>query len=386
MKGARLILVSMLPVIMAACGEGNKQPAEKIITVDVKASYPEKEVVLQDFADVEYIALETNDEFITQGDVKAIGKKYILVKNWSNDGNIFVFDRKTGKGIKKINRKGQGAEEYTFINAIVLDEDNDEIFVNCAPMKKIFVYDLAGNFKRSFDHLKDAEYLEVFNYDNDHLICYDISGYYKDGEPRSNPYHAIISKQDGSLTRNIPIPFEKIKAPTVQEGEGMAVTSVSPIVPYHDNWLLVETSSDTVYNYISKENKLSPFLVKTPSKDPVVFLTMGTLTDRFYFMTTIKKVFNFKTGRGFPFTDLMYDKQENAIFNANVWNGDYVKKQRVNMTSHPLNGEIATLQVLAANQLAEAYKNNGLKGKLKEIAATLDEESNPVIMLVKYKK
>ncbi|WP_106831840.1 6-bladed beta-propeller [Parabacteroides pacaensis] len=386
MKAARLILVSMLPVIMAACGEGNKQPAEKIITVDVKASYPEKEVVLQDFADVEYVPLETNDEFITQGDVKAIGKKYILVKNWSNDGNIFVFDRKTGKGIRKINRKGQGAEEYTFINAIVLDEDNDEIFVNCAPMKKIFVYDLAGNFKRSFEHLKDAEYLEVFNYDNNHLICYDISGYYKDGELRSKPYHAIISKQDGSLTRNIPIPFEKIKAPTVQEGEGMAVTSVNPIVPYHDNWLLVETSSDTVYNYISKENKLSPFLVKTPSKDPVIFLTMGTLTDRFYFMTTIKKVFNFKTGRGFPFTDLMYDKQENAIFNANVWNGDYVKKERVNMTARPLNGEIATLQVLAANQLVEAHKNDGLKGKLKEIAATLDEESNPVIMLVKYKK
>lgn len=385
MKGARFIPVIILSIIIAGCGGENKQPVAEIITVDVNASYPEKEVVLQDFADVEYVPLETNDEFITQGDVKAIGKKYILVKNWSNDGNIFVFDRKSGKGIKRINKKGQGAEEYTFINAIVLDEDNDEIFVNCASMKKIFVYDLEGNFKRSFEHIKDAEYLDVFNYDNDHLICYDISGYYKDGEPRSNPYHVIISKQDGNMIRNIPIPFEKIKAPTVQEGEGMAVTSVSPIVPYHNNWLLIETSSDTVYNYISKENKLSPFLVKTPSKDPVIFLTMGTLTDRFYFMTTIKKVFNFKTGRGFPFTDLMYDKQENALFNANVWNGDYVKKQRVNMTARPLNGEIATLQVLAANQLVEAYKNNGLKGKLKEIASTLDEESNPVIMLVKYK-
>ena len=28
----------------------------------------------------------------------------------------------------------------------------------------------------------------------------------------------------------------------------------------------------------------------------------------------------------------------------------------------------------------------GLKGKLKEIATTLDEESNPVIMLIKHKK
>lgn len=30
--------------------------------------------------DVEYIPLETNDEFITQGDVMAIDNKYIVVK------------------------------------------------------------------------------------------------------------------------------------------------------------------------------------------------------------------------------------------------------------------------------------------------------------------
>jgi len=38
------------------------------------------------------------------------------------------------------------------------------------------------------------------------------------------------------------------------------------------------------------------------------------------------------------------------------------------------------------SQLVEAHKKGLLKGKLKEIAATLDEEDNPVIMLVKHKK
>jgi hypothetical protein len=36
--------------------------------------------------------------------------------------------------------------------------------------------------------------------------------------------------------------------------------------------------------------------------------------------------------------------------------------------------------------LVEAYKNDELKGRLKEIAAKLNEESNPVIMLVKHRK
>ena len=74
--------------------------------------------------DVEYIPLETTDEFITQGAVLSIGDKYILIKNYVNDGNIYVFDRKTGKGIRKINRKGQGGEEYAFIVSAALDEDN----------------------------------------------------------------------------------------------------------------------------------------------------------------------------------------------------------------------------------------------------------------------
>ncbi|NDV60659.1 6-bladed beta-propeller [Bacteroides sp. 519] len=382
----KVTLITIILLIITGCKQSS--PHNNLITIDVAASYPQKELVLQNFMNVEYIALETNDEFITQGDVKAIGNKCILVKNWINDGTIFVFDRKSGKGLRKINRRGQGAEEYTFINGIVLDEDNDEMFVNCTPTKQILVYDLSGNFKRRLNHAEGTEYLEVFNYDKDNLICYDMSIYYKEGESRGNQsYHIIISKHDGSITRNISIPFDVVKAPFVQKGDGIAVAPVRSIIPCGNKWLLVETSSDTVYAYVPVENKLKPFVVRTPSNDPEILLTMGTITDRFYFMETVKKVFDFTTGRGFPTTGLMYDKEENAVFNATVLNGDYVKEQKVNMISNPINnGVIATYQNLAANKLIEAYESDGLKGELKEIAAGLNEESNPVIMLVKYKQ
>lgn len=387
MKKETAILAIFLLLTIGVAGCKQSGTNDSLVTVDVTASYPDKELILQDFMDVEYIPLETNDEFITQGGVMAIGDKYIVVKNWINDGNIFVFDRKTGKGIRKINRMGQGGEEYAFINGIVLDEDNNEMFVNCTSMKKIFVYDLSGNFKRSFEHTKDAEYLDVFNYDKDNLIRYDMSVYYKEGESRDDKsYHAIISKQDGSITRNISIPFDIVKAPFIKEGDGVAVTSVNPIIPHQNEWLLVETSSDTVYSYVPKENRLAPFLVKNSTKNPEIFLSMGTITNRYYFMKTIKKVFNFAKGRGFPTTDLMYDKQENAVFKVTVFNGDYVKKQYVDMASGPVNSEIAVFKNLAASQLVEAYKNDGLKGKLKEIVTELNEESNSVIMLMKYKK
>ena len=382
MKKETTILAIILFITAGIGGCKRSGTQGDLITVDVTANYPKKELILQDFMDVEYIPLETNDEFVTQGKVLEIGKKYILVKNQIDDGDLFIFDRKTGKGIRKINRRGQGAEEYIRIDAIALDEENNEIFVNCDTSGKIFVYDLSGNFKRDLAHGEGAEYLDIFNYDRENLIRYD------QGKNKGiQSYHAIISKQDGSITRDIPIPFDKIKIPILQVGGGVIFTNVSSIIPYHENWLLAETSSDTIYSYLSKENKLIPFLVKTPSiTDPEVFLTMGTLTDRFYFLHTIEMVFDPAAEKGFPTTELMYDKQENALFRATVLNGDYLKKQKVDMISNPVNGEIAAFQTLAASQLVEAYENNELKGKLKEVTAELDEDSNPVIMLMKYKK
>jgi hypothetical protein len=103
--------------VLTGCGKGN-QSTDDFITVDVNKSYSsKKELILQDFTDVEYIALETNDDFVNQGLVEAIGKEVILVKNYKDDGDIFVYDR-TGKAIRKINRKGQGGEEYTFCTSI----------------------------------------------------------------------------------------------------------------------------------------------------------------------------------------------------------------------------------------------------------------------------
>ena len=49
---------------MAGCG-GDHSSTDGLITVDVNDSYStKKELVLQDFMDVEYIPLETNDSSV----------------------------------------------------------------------------------------------------------------------------------------------------------------------------------------------------------------------------------------------------------------------------------------------------------------------------------
>ena len=333
--------------------------------------------------DVEYVPLETNDEFITQGIVEAIGKKVIVVRNM-RDGNIFVYDRATGKGIKKINRFGQGAEEYSSINSIILDDDNSEMFVSDYPARKISVYDLSGNYKRSFKYADTGYYDDIFNYDRDHLICYKSYP----SEKGKRECHLIISKQDGRIIHEIQIPSKGTETPVVTEGEFIITPEFYLTFPDRDKWILVNTSSDTIFHYLPDGN-LSPFIVRSPSissMDTKVFLFPTVITDRYCFMRTMRKEVDFTTFKGFLGEDLVYDKQENALFSYILYNDDFINKEEVSLTSEPRNPEIAICQTLDAPDLVEAYEKGQLKGKLKEIAANLDEESNPVVMLLKKKK
>ncbi len=384
MKQTNLLLAAILLVVLAGCVE-NKQSHDDLITVDLSKSYPKKELILQDLMDVEYIALETTDEFLTQGLVQDVGKEYLLVSNRNRDGDIFIFDRKTGKGLRKINRQGQGAEEYAGINRIILDESNDEILV-MSPGNKILVYDLYGEYKRCLK--LDREVSSVFDYDKSNLIGYDMSDYHNKGKDRSKSYHILISKQDGSITREIFIPFKTIDTPVVT-GDGGFVASYSyQIRQSHGKCTLMDTSSDTLYNY-APDGTLTPFIVRTPSAhtmEPEVFLYMGIYTDRYYFMQTVKNVFNFEKGNGFYTDELMYDKEEKAVYQVAVYNGDYAEKRTVAMTAKPINSEIEDATSLNASRLVEIYKKGQLKdGQLKEIASRLSEEDNPVIMLVRQK-
>lgn len=163
--------------------------------------------------------------------------------------------------MKKINRKGQGGEEYVGITEVVLDEANKEIFVIAYTGSKISVYDLDGNFKRSFKAVGTESHINTFNYDRDNLISYVPDNSLENPSNAIPPYYLIFSKQDGSITRKISIPFDEVKSPVARDGEAWAVpvpTAVYQIVPDHTNWVLMETSSDTIYHYLPDANTTIP--------------------------------------------------------------------------------------------------------------------------------
>ena len=384
-----IFIETILLLVMTSCGSGNAS-TDGFITVDVtKSSYsPKKELILQDFMDVEYIPLETNDEFVNHGNVQAVGEKYIIVTNYRNDGDIFVYNRK-GKAIRKINRKGQGAEEYTYCSGVTLDEDNNEMFIDDHFIKKVFVYDLEGNFKRSFKQKNDGgsrSYDDIFNFDKENLICYD--------ELNNEIPFLLVSKQDGNITKEIKVPFKEKKLffQILRQKEGTRAAGpglYSRIIPYNNNWILIEPSSDTIYT-LMPDCSLRPFIAKTPpvhTMNPEFYLILRLISDRYYFMESVKNVYDFRKREGFPRTYFMYDTQEKDFFSYIIYNGDYSYKKELYMIMFiPINAKGELWATIDAFELCRDYEKGKLKGKLKDIAAKLGEDDNRVIMLVKPKK
>jgi hypothetical protein len=382
--------------VIAGCRD-NRQSTGDYISVDVTKSYPSKELILQDFMEVEYIAMETSDEFVTQGVVRAIGNGIIAVTNTAgiDDGNIYLFDR-NGKGLSIIYRRGQGPGEYTMMSDIFLDEENDEISV-IDPRSGILVYDLNGNFKRSFSIRERTRFIDMYNYDKENFICLGEFSFGASACP-----FFIVSKHDGSINKEIQIPFIEraprgVQVRTDDGGWQMSVITsfFHPLIPHHSDWILTIHSSDTVFRYLPGLG-MRPFIVKTPSGQSMsreTFLFPGILTDRYYFMIALKEIDGAESPWSIPnhpvmaTTNLVYDKQARMIFEPTVYNGDFSDKRPVSMFQKTAdNSEIAFWHKIEAYELIDDFKKGVLNGRLKEIAAQLDEEDNPIIMLIKYKK
>lgn len=356
------------------------------ITVDVNAKYPHKGLMLQDIMDVEYVPLESTDEFLCQGIVQAVGKDHLLVRNVVNDGNIYIFDR-SGKGIRTFNRKGQGPGEYIVNLSAFLDDTNAEIYIDNV-LQDVLVYDLEGNFKKQIRR-SEPRWINPMNFDSDYIIARESPVEHK-GKQVDNQRFMLISKQDSRVANDFRIYFtNKIEwGISNRSGSAGKVPRPFPIVPFLDSWLLVEHSSDTIFK-LSPDQNLTPFIVRTPSVQdmkPAKFLLPAAFSDQYYFMELLSMEADPSQKNGFPKKSLAYDRMQDVWFEYSIYNKDFISKEPIFFTmQETTNQEIAFCQKLEADKLIEALAKGELSGKLKDIAATLNENSNAVIMLAKYK-
>ena len=373
-----LLLASMLLSCGGGKGEAQKQKvSDGLWTFDVTKEYPTKEIYIQDIADVDYIPLETNDSILWRGrEVLYLDDDYIVGANRNN--GVYFHDGK-GKALNMFNKMGQGPKEYLDMYKVQYDKKSDEIYIN--DMFKYYVYDKEGNFKRSFQGIEDKLYSRIeqfFILNEDELIQYNYNNHY-----------TRVSRLTGEHLGDIKLGVaDSTTTLRFKKNNMIFNTIVSHFTKDKEGYIITSFSSDTTY-LLTSNLQLKPIGVRIPpvsSQDVPVFLLPVKNTPRYYFMSTIKKE------DSFPTKAYMMDKKTNQIYYLKDYfkNKDYIGlKVHLDMFGPAVLANLPNnvcVQSLNITKLCEAYEEGKLSGKLKDIAANLKEDDNPVLMIIKFRE
>ena len=373
-----LLLASMLLSCGGGKGEAQKQKvSDGLWTFDVTKEYPTKEIYIQDIADVDYIPLETNDSILWRGrEVLYLDDDYIVGANRNN--GVYFHDGK-GKALNMFNKMGQGPKEYSDMYKVQYDKKSDEIYIN--DMFKYYVYDKEGNFKRSFQGIEDKWYSRIeqfFILNEDELIQYNYNNHY-----------TRVSRLTGEHLGDIKLGVaDSTTTLRFKKNNMIFNTIVSHFTKDKEGYIITSFPSDTTY-LLTSNLQLKPIGVRIPpvsSQDVPVFLLPVKNTPRYYFMSTIKKE------DSFPTKAYMMDKKTNQIYYLKDYfkNKDYIGlKVHLDMFGPAVLADLPNnvcVQSLNITKLCEAYEEGKLSGKLKDIAANLKEDDNPVLMIIKFRE
>ena len=389
MKTKVFFLVCM---ILLVGSQGMQSQSGSLPVVDLSKNYPLENLRLQDMASVEYVPLETTDDILLSGNaaLSAVGDKYILVHEFQL-GDIYLFDRHTGKLKSHFNHKGGSGMEYTWIkNGTILDEKAEEIYV-CSQF--IQVYSLEGKYKRTLKIDCFSHDMSILNYDDQSLLIYDdiVIEPGREKETTHTPYR-FISKKDGSPMGTLDIYFPQRVPIAIAQQEGNMWRPYKFSYPsnarFGDDLMLMNVSSDTLYK-LSPQKRLTPIFTRTPSvyasKLRNIWMPLLT-TDKFMLFGTFVIDFN-STGGKIP--KFMYDFKTGQV-------------KRVSIIDHELNYGIRgprewdsgsgtaiaknmSAEFVSAPAMLEAYQKKRLKGNGNEVAKNLLEDDNQVVRILTFK-
>ncbi len=386
-KTLMLLLVSM--TVLSACKNKSKDYSGKSVpTFDITQPDGEKDIFLQDIADIEYIPLETNDTVLIDNSARIVyhSSDKIIVCN-KQKGDVFIFDGK-GKVVSRFNRKGQSGQEYQSIYQLIYDEVHHEFIVlDYLARKRFQVYDENGIYKRTLPFPEDTRLEAVLEYDDESLVAYDgenLFGSDKINEARKHPF-LLISKKDGSFIRDIPIKTDQRISTRflnkTSDGEMQAFMVRGDFMFKQDKGIIFsDISCDTVFYDDNKS--LTPLFIRHPSiqsmPDPKIVMFFEGVAKEYFFVFTFRKEYNFATQEMGEMISLACERATGKTVKYTLYNRDF-----------PTNKSVANLKnysLISADILTDGLEENKLSGKLKTIAETLSPEDNPVAMIVTMKK
>jgi hypothetical protein len=373
--------------------------------IDTRNNYPEKEVILTEIADVTYVHLSTeNADYLYRGGISCVTENSIVV--FDNSSNSILFFSKDGAPKSRFNRVGQGPQDYArIVSKILYHESTDEVFVSALVGSKIQVYSSAGEYKRTLTLPQGVFVEEIVFFDNQSLLVYDFAKDRKKAHVansaetdviyKTDSSFFLISKTAGEMLDYAELPDNDINL-SINGGKDDFVFIEMPRSKYlakcSGGFLLSNAYTDTVYLY-GKDKSITPIFCKTPlvsNSGPRVMLKgcLDAGLNQYISIETTPRDVGRPTQK--DTRHYLRDKKTGDIFRQKIILPDYEGKEifiniGYNNTHFLEKGTLIHFE-LGLSDLKQAYDENKLSGRLKELVASLNEnEDNNVFMLVQLK-
>ena len=390
MNKASYLLVALCMMGFSACSTQQKGNEDPLPVADFTKEYPAKDLLVSEHADVEYVRLETTDEVLLDNIASiylSVTDRYIVTNNM-REGRIFVFNRQ-GKHLHNFMKKGNSGEEFVYAKVVRVDDKAEEIFV-LDTRNKVLVYTLDGKFKRVLDIPKDMLADDLWNYDDEWLLSYDIYNLDRGDLPCSEQPFFLLSKKDGSVKRVEVNAKDRIGPRIYFEQDGKrAVMSVSFNYIYKngDEFVLGELGNDTVF--MLKKGEVSPLLVRTPgSKDKDVRSMMCAPLKLGDYIGVAEAPKSLSLGNTkFATKDVFLNLKtgEKCILSLKD-DVNFVEPTGIRHSNERVEAPKNHILWMPNTDRLFQWKEEGkLKGKLAEMLDDMVEDDNPILIIYKFR-
>jgi hypothetical protein len=400
------LLLSSLAIIGCSGGEADIQCC--VIDLEDAMCNNNEYIKLSKYASsIDYVPLETSDE-CALGSIFTmnIDEKCIYLFEFSKSRNLVtVFDISAGELVKVFNKRGRGPDEYVSAHWLGLKPEKDGSSKFIIPwFKGIYVYNIESEIAVSKFGWKQKtnrgiEYV-AFN-DKRNTIYVLMNRYQRDGVNAKNCYEYLTEYDlDGNVQSETFLGDLK---------NTNAVTSL--FIEYGDKLRIMNETEDTIFNINKENNQLSAqyivdygkyeYIKHSDRKRPWFFkLTDGGVfeTDRFVcinaylpaeefpevFTKDLQSYF-WKVYRSI----ILYDKEEDKTYSVKEDHRyDYIGFTNDIDGGAPFYPSFIKndkmVQLISAGKFIELARQHDVP-KMKEIAARLTAESNPVMVVATLK-
>jgi len=374
----------------------NLLTAQKPITINIESGIEtQKELTISKITDnIQYIPLETNEHsLISYIDNLKTSRHHIFVKTF-NPWALYCFDR-AGNFLNQIGKQGRGPNEYNFFGGFGINNLKNEAYIYGLEPSKILVHSFTGNFKKKLnwpdnriDHFYDMEFIS-----NEHFIIMQSN------ERGNTPFSYEIYSISNKL-------IKKAIKPVQYKMKGVYGTKYEFSYFTVNNSFYVKENllNDTLYKLTPSLELIPQYIFdsgkyKCPVKLRQEFMSFFENNKLKYFQPLhifdsqsyliFFYIFNKKKYYGFyqKSNKETYTFQSNGIYNDYDGGVDF---QPIYQRNNELIGYVNAMDLID-HVNSKLFKNSTpkypeKKKELEKLANSLNENDNPVLMLVKLKE